>query len=146
MILQRLLQRYDALPWASVVVGKPEQLAAEHQAWALASATVQSCLKHRLNRDTMPLWSTRPSSVRADLVATYLSMLNDNGVLFTVEPDMPTGDAAEDDVEGMAMVNGFNRWIEAVGETQATHHAWRSCPCLAARSSLGFLMLERPDR
>ena len=49
-------------------------------------------------------------------------MLNDNGVLFTVEPDMPTGDVAEDDVEGMAMVNGFNRWIEVVGETQATHH------------------------
>ena len=40
MILQRLLQRYDALTWASVVVVEPEQLAAEHQAWALASAGV----------------------------------------------------------------------------------------------------------
>ena len=39
VILQRLLQRYEAMNWASVVVGEPEQLAAEHQAWALASAT-----------------------------------------------------------------------------------------------------------
>jgi len=39
VILHRLLTRYDALNWASVVVGEPVQLAAEHQAWSLASAT-----------------------------------------------------------------------------------------------------------
>ena len=81
-----------------------------------------------------------PSPVRASLVATYLSLLNGNGVLFTVEPDMPTGDVAEDDVEGMAMVNGFNRWIELVGET---HQPITSLyAALRARSSPGFLMPE----
>ena len=122
VILQRLLQRYDALAWASVVVGKPEQLAAEHQAWALASATGAELSQTPFESGYDAIVVDGPSSGRADLVATYLSMLNDNGVLFTVEPDMPTGDVAEDDVEGMAMVNGFNRWIELVGETQATHH------------------------
>ena len=122
VILQRLLQRYDALAWASVVVGKPEQLAAEHQAWALASATGAELSQTPFESGYDAIVVDGPSSARADLVATYLSMLNDNGVLFTVEPDMPTGDVAEDDVEGMAMVNGFNRWIEVVGETQATHH------------------------
>lgn len=122
VILQRLLQRYDALAWASVVVGKPEQLAAEHQAWALASATGAELSQTPFESGYDAIVVDGPSSGRADLVATYLSMLNDNGVLFTVEPDMPTGDVAEDDVEGMAMVNGFNRWIEVVGETQATHH------------------------
>ena len=63
-----------------------------------------------------------PSPVRAELVSTYLPQLNSNGVLFTVEPDMPTGDVAEDDEVGMALVTGFNRWIEVVGETQTTHH------------------------
>ena len=63
-----------------------------------------------------------PSSVRAELVSTYLPLLQPNGVLFTVEPDMPTGDVAEDDEVGMALVNGFNRWIELVGETQSSHH------------------------
>ena len=122
VILQRLLQRYEALAWASVVVGKPEQLAAEHQAWALASATGAELSQTPFESGYDAIVIDGPSSGRADLVATYLSMLNDNGVLFTVEPDMPTGDVAEDDVEGMAMVNGFNRWIEVVGETQATHH------------------------
>ena len=122
VILQRLLQRYEALAWASVVVGKPEQLAAEHQAWALASATGAELSQTPFESGYDAIVVDGPSSVRADLVATYLSMLNDNGVLFTVEPDMPTGDVAEDDAEGMAMVNGFNRWIEVVGETQSTHH------------------------
>ena len=122
VILQRLLQRYDALAWASVVVGKPEQLAAEHQAWALASATGAELSRTPFESGYDAIVVDGPSSGRADLVATYLSMLNDNGVLFTVEPDMPTGDVAEDDAEGMAMVDGFNRWIEVVGETQATHH------------------------
>ena len=122
VILQRLLQRYDALAWASVVVGKPEQLAAEQQAWALASATGAELSQTPFESGYDAIVVDGPSSVRADLVATYLSMLNDNGVLFTVEPDMPTGDVAEDDAEGMAMVNGFNRWIEVVGETQSTHH------------------------
>lgn len=122
VILQRLLQRYDALAWASVVVGKPDQLAAEHQAWALASATGTELSQTPFESGYDAIVVDGPSSGRADLVATYLSMLNDNGVLFTVEPDMPTGDVAEEDAEGMAMVNGFNRWIEVVGETQATHH------------------------
>lgn len=122
VILHRLLQRYDAMSWASVVVGEPEQLAAEHQAWALASATGAELSQTPFEAGYDAIVVDSPSSSRANLVATYLPMLNANGVLFTVEPDMPTGDVAEDDAEGMAMVNGFNRWIEVVGETQATHH------------------------
>ena len=122
VILQRLLQRYEAMTWASVVVGEPEQLAAEHQAWALASATGTELSQTPFESGYDVIVIDGPSPVRASLVATYLSFLNGNGVLFTVEPDMPTGDVAEDDAEGMAMVNGFNRWIELVGETQSTHH------------------------
>ena len=122
VLLQRVLQRYEALAWASVVVGKPDQRAAEPQAWARASATGTELSQTPFESGYDAIVVDGPSSGRADLVATYLSMLNDNGVLFTVEPDMPTGDVAEDDAEGMAMVNGFNRWIEVVGETQSTHH------------------------
>ena len=122
VILQRLLQRYEAMTWASVVVGEPEQLAAEHQAWALASATGTELSQTPFESGYDVIVIDGPSPVRASLVATYLSFLNGHGVLFTVEPDMPTGEVAEDDAEGMAMVNGFNRWIELVGETQSTHH------------------------
>ena len=37
-------------------------------------------------------------------------------------PNHPIVEAFVFCVEGMAMVNGFNRWIELVGETQSTHH------------------------
>ena len=67
-------------------------------------------------------------------MATYLSLLNGNGVLFTVEPDMPTGDVAEDDVEGMAMVNG-----SIVGLNSSEKHSQPitslSCRSSGARSS-----------
>ena len=35
---------------------------------------------------------------------------------------MPTGEVADDDEVGMALVNGFNRWIELISDTQSSHH------------------------
>ncbi len=122
VILKRLLQRYDALSWSNVVVGDPAQLAAEHKAWALASATGSELSQTPFESGYDVVIVDGPSPMRADLVSTYLPQLTSNGVLFTVEPDMPTGDVAEDDEAGMALVAGFNRWIEVVGETQASHH------------------------
>ena len=122
VILKRLLQRYDALEWSTVVVGDPERLAAEHQAWKLASATVTELSQPPFEPAYDVIVVDGPSSVRAELVSIYLQLLQPNGVLFTVEPDMPTGDVAEDDEVGMALVNGFNRWIELIGDTQSSHH------------------------
>ena len=122
VILQRLLQRYEAMPWASVVVGEPNQLAAEHQACNLLPLRTPSCRRRHLNPGMMSSSLTVPLSQRAGLVASYLPMLNPNGVMFTVEPDMPSGEIDEDDEQGMALVNGFNRWIEVIGESKETHH------------------------
>ena len=122
VILQRLLQRYDALDWSNVVVGDPERLAAEHQAWSLAAATGTELSQTPFESAYDAIVVDGPSPVRAELVATYLPLLQPNGVLFTVEPEMPTGEVADDDAVGMALVNGFNRWIELISETQGTHH------------------------
>ena len=122
VILKRLLQRYDALAWSNVVVGNPVQLAAEHQAWKLASATGLELSQTPFEPDYDVIIVDGPSPLRADLVSTYLPQLTSNGVLFTVEPDMPTGEVDEEDEVGMALVTGFNRWIEVVGETQTSHH------------------------
>jgi predicted O-methyltransferase YrrM len=122
VILQRLLNRYEALSWASVVVGEPMQLAAEHQAWSLAAATNAEHARSPIESSYDAIVIDGPSNQRAQLVKTYLPFLSSNGVLYTVEPDMPSGDVAEDDEEGMALVNGFNAWIELVSETQSTHH------------------------
>ena len=122
VILQRLLNRYDALNWASVVVGEPKQLAAEHQAWVLASQTGAELSKTPFEMAYEAIVIDGPSPQRAGLVQTYLPLLHENGILYTVEPDMPTGDVNEDDEEGMALVTGFNDWIELVSQTQSTHH------------------------
>ena len=122
VILQRLLNRYDALPWASVVVGEPLQLAAEHHAWNLASATGTEMTQPPLADAYDAVVVDGPSVERAALVKNFLPFLQSNGVLYTVEPDMPTGEVDPDDEAGMALVNGFNAWIELVSETQSTHH------------------------
>jgi len=122
VILHRLLTRYDALNWASVVIGEPGQLAAEHQAWSLASATTSELSGRRFAPHYDAIVVDGPSNQRAVLVKTYLSLLHKNGVLYTVEPDMPTGDVDEGDAEGMAMVDGFNSWIELISTTQDSHH------------------------
>ena len=122
VILKRLLQRYEAMAWSNVVVGDPVQLASEHLAWSLASATGSELSQTPFEAGYDVIIVDGPSPVRAELVSRYLPQLNPNGVLFTVEPDMPTGDVADDDEVGMALVTGFNRWIEVVNETQSTHH------------------------
>ena len=110
------------MPWASVVVGEPNQLAAEHQAWQLAAATNTELSQTPFESGYDVIIIDGPSPQRAGLVASYLPMLNPNGVMFTVEPDMPSGEIEEDDEYGMALVNGFNRWIEVIGDSKETHH------------------------
>lgn len=122
VILQRLLNRYDALTWSSVVVGEPVQLAAEHQAWQVASATQSELSNTPFAEHYDAIVVDGPSPLRARLVETYLPMLSESGVLYTVEPDMPTGEVEEDDADGMALVEGFNAWIELISSTQNTHH------------------------
>ena len=122
VILQRLLQRYEAMTWAKVVVGDPVQLAAEHQAWGLAAATTTELSQTPFETVYDAIIIDAPSPQRAQLVSNYLPFLAPNGVMFTVEPDMPSGEVDDGDEIGMALVNGFNRWIEVIGETKATHH------------------------
>jgi predicted O-methyltransferase YrrM len=122
VILQRLLNRYGALSWAKVLVGDPIQLSADHHAWSLAATTNQEHSQTPFEHVYDAVVIDGPSSQRADLVRTYLPFLSPNGVLYTLEPDMPTGEVAADDAEGMALVEGFNSWISLVSETQATHY------------------------
>ena len=76
VILQRLLQRYEAMSWANVVVGEPNQLAAEHQAWKLAAATNTELSQTPFEPGYDVIIVDGPSSQRAGLVASYLPLLN----------------------------------------------------------------------
>ena len=51
-----------------------------------------------------------------------LPFLVKGGVLFTLEPPVPAGEIDEDDEVAMAVVNGFNSWINLIQSTTETHH------------------------
>ena len=122
VILHRLRTRYQAEGWANVVVGEPKQLAAEHRAWMLASATGVETSNTPFEEHYEAIVIDGPDHLRASYVDTYLPLLSLNGVLFTTEPNHPTGEVDEDDVEGMRTVDGFNEWIDLVKSTQTSHH------------------------
>ncbi len=122
VILHRLVTRYDALNWTDIVVGEPIQLAAEHAAWSVAATINTELSETKFQSSYDAIIIDGPSPNRADLVKTYLPLLSANGVLFTKEPDMPTGEVDPDDEQGMALVDGFNAWMNLIRETQNSHH------------------------
>ena len=122
VILHRLMTRYEAESRTNIVVGEPLQLAAEHAAWALASTTMSEISNTPFESTYDAIIIDAPSPERANLVSTYLPLLSQHGVLFTVEPAMPTGEVEEHDEAGMALVNGFNAWIELIHSSNSTHH------------------------
>ncbi len=122
VILHRLVTRYDALNWTDIVVGEPLQLAADHAAWSIATTISTELSETKFQSSYDAIIIDGPSPNRAELVKTYLPMLSANGVLFTKEPDMPTGEVDADDEQGMALVNGFNAWMDLIRQTQVTHH------------------------
>ncbi|MDA8531135.1 hypothetical protein N9K54_07405 [Candidatus Poseidonia alphae] len=122
VIIHRLMTRYGAEDWTNIVVGDPIQLAAEHAAWSLATTTTAEISETPFVSNYQAIVVDGPSPQRASLVKTYMPFLDQQGVLFTVEPDMPTGDVDPEDEQGMALVDGFNSWMELILETQSTHH------------------------
>ena len=58
----------------------------------------------------------------AKTIQTCLPLLSPNGVIVTTEPMVPTGEIDEEDESKMALVTGFNDWIELIKSTQKEYH------------------------
>ena len=124
----RLLARYEAKGWAHVRVGRFEQLAAEALAWKAASSTsIDAAAEGSLGRP--------PLTPEADLIIVdiagegqvtciraALPLLSLGGILITIEPTVPTGEPAVDDVEANAEVTAFQEWMDLIQELLASHH------------------------
>ena len=123
IILNRLIQRYDASSWAIVKVSNWEQLAGEANAWQLANSALSSSDETSVLLNEMPLelpldcviidvgWRNQVACIRASL-----PLLRKGGLLLTVEPEVPTGDVDEGDVHGQELVDTFQNWMELVKE------------------------------
>ena len=94
MILDRLIRRYDSSSWATVVGTPWNELVAETSAWNAASASIESA---SINKAPLPSptglividvpETERPSSLRA-----ALEIIDRDGVIIILEPEVPTGD------------------------------------------------------
>ena len=58
----------------------------------------------------------------AKSIENCLPLLSKNGVLVSTEPIVPTGDVDETDELKMALVNGFNDWIELIKKSQIEYY------------------------
>ena len=48
--------------------------------------------------------------------------MDENGVLFTTEPLVPSGEVDENDSKKQAEVDGFNRWIDLIKKANDEYH------------------------
>tara|TARA_B100001093_G_scaffold2499_4_gene2507 strand:- start:734 stop:1477 length:744 start_codon:yes stop_codon:yes gene_type:complete len=122
VILRRLMLRHDAEAYTTIVVGNVDALVAETNAWQAASSTGIEVGNPPLRSGADAIIVDGPSEIRSRYVEQVLPYMAPNGVLFTVEPDMPLGDVGEDDADGLLLVDGFNHWIGLIEKSNTTHH------------------------
>ena len=122
VILHRLMTRFEAEKYTKIVVGVLDSLVGETMAWKAASSTGLEVGDVPIQTEADAIIVDGKSSIRAKNVELMLPFLAPGGVLFTLEPDMPVGDVDADDIDGMALVDGFNAWIELIQKCNDTHH------------------------
>jgi len=122
VILHRLMTRHKAESYTKIVVGVLDALVGEPLAWKAASSTGLEVGDSPIQPEADAIIVDGISVVRARNVELMLPFLAPGGVLFTMEPDMPVGDVDPDDEQGMALVEGFNAWIELIQSSNETHH------------------------
>ena len=118
VIIKRLVDRYDASLWTNIKVGELQTLAAETMAWKAATVTGLDAGDAPLETDYDAIIVDEKPEVLAKSIESCLQLLSPNGVLIATEPMVPAGEVDENDEAQMALVNGFNDWIELIKSSQ----------------------------
>jgi len=119
-ILLRLTQRFNASDWVRVSGMRFQELAGESKAWLLSNQAL-------LNSNSMEATGA-PASLPADLIIIdvgeleqveciqeSLPLLSKNGLILTVEPNVPFEGASEEES------NRFQLWMDLIREIQETY-------------------------
>ena len=122
VIIHRLMTRYKAESWTKIVVGELNSLLAQTNAWSAASKSGIEVGDSPIQSQAEVIIVDSNGKNVANAVKQMLPMLAKGGVLFTVEPLVPAGDVDENDEAGMAIVDGFNSWINLIQSANETHH------------------------
>ncbi|MEZ8113189.1 MAG: hypothetical protein QMC43_03785 [Candidatus Poseidoniaceae archaeon] len=122
VIIHRLMTRYEAQSWTKIVVGELNSLLAQTNAWSAASKSGIEVGDSPIQSQAEVIIVDSNGKNVANTVKQMLPMLAKGGVLFTVEPLVPAGDVDENDEAGMAVVEGFNSWINLIQSANETHY------------------------
>ena len=122
VIIHRLMTRYKAESWTKIVVGELNSLLAQTNAWSAASKSGIEVGDSPIQSQAEVIIVDSNGKNVANTVKQMLPMLAKGGVLFTVEPLVPAGDVDENDEAGMAVVEGFNSWINLIQSANETHY------------------------
>jgi predicted O-methyltransferase YrrM len=122
VIIHRLMTRYKAESWTKIVVGELNSLLAQTNAWSAASKSGIEVGDSPIQSQAEVIIVDSNGKNVANTVKQMLPMLAKGGVLFTVEPLVPAGDVDENDEAGMAIVEGFNSWINLIQSANETHY------------------------
>ncbi len=121
VIIKRLVDRYDAASWTNIKVGELQTLAAETMAWKAATMTGVEPNDAPLRTDYDAIIVDEKPESLAKAIESSLQLLSPNGVLIATEPLVPSGEVDENDEAQMAIVNGFNNWIELIKSSQSDY-------------------------
>ena len=121
VIIKRLVDRYDAASWTNIKVGELQTLAAETMAWNAATISGLAIGDAPLKTKYDVIIVDEKPEVLAKSIESCLQLLSSNGVLIATEPLVPSGDVDENDEAQMAIVNGFNDWIELIKTYQGDY-------------------------
>ena len=126
MILDRLIRRYDAVSWTSVISTPWTEVVAETSAWNAASATneVPSISKAPLPSPTGLVVIDVPEIQRPAFLRSALDIIQEDGVILILEPEVPTGDVGDFEpgnpqTEAQRRVDAFNSWMAVIREAGA---------------------------
>ena len=123
VILQRIVERFDASSWCSVKVGSWDSMSSEATAWLAANASTPEAARTGeplpVPADVIIVHSDWKSQVQD--VEKALSLVRLGGVVLTPEPLVPTADVGDYPTgkptnEQQMRVEVFNQWISCMKE------------------------------
>ena len=125
VILDRLIRRYSAESWTSVLSRPWNEVVAETTAWNAASATPENSVISPipLPSPTGMVIIDVPEVQRPASLQLAFEILKKDGIIMVIEPEVPTGNVGDFEpgkplTEAQKRVEAFNSWISAIRESQ----------------------------
>ena len=127
VIIDRLIRRYDAESWCSVISLSWSEVVAESASAIAANISISPESRAILLPQPVDLVVIDlPEDERAAAASSAFELISPGGLILVQEPTVPTGDGGtpsegEEPTLAQTKVASFNRWIGLVREVNSSH-------------------------